>query len=153
MVSSLSDWQIVLGKYFASFMVTLFMVSLTIILPVILAISGYQDWGTVMASYAGIFFCLLCYLAVGVFISSLTSNQIVSAILSFCVLMGFMLMVFSVNATHLTMVRDIFQYLSVPFHFEGFVRGSIKNYNLLYFFGFFLMFLYMTRKSLESRHW
>jgi ABC-2 type transport system permease protein len=151
--SRLSDWQIVLGKYFATFTVTLFMISLTFLFPIILGFSGYHDWGIVISSYLGLFFCLFCYLAVGVFVSSLTSNQIIAAILSFSILLGFMLMVFSVNATHLAMVRDLFQYLAVPFHFEGFVRGAIKNFNIVYFICFSGMFLYMTRKSLESRYW
>ncbi|TDJ04410.1 MAG: hypothetical protein E2O68_08280 [Deltaproteobacteria bacterium] len=151
--SGLTDWQIIFGKYFATFTVTVFMISMTFLFPIILGFSGYHDWGLVISCYLGLFFCLLSYLAVGMFVSSITSNQIIAAILSFSILLGFMLMVFSVNATHLSLVRDLFQYLSVPFHFEGFVRGAIKNFNILYFFCFSGMFLYMTRKSLESRYW
>jgi len=151
--SSLSDLQIILGKYFAIYTVAFFMVSLTFIFPIILAFSGYHDWGIVFTSYLGIFLCLFCYLAVGVFVSSLTSNQILAAIMSFSILLGFMLIVTSAGATHLAMVRDLFMYMSVPFHFEGFVRGAIKNFNLVYFFCFSGLFIYMTRKSLESRYW
>jgi len=151
--SDLGILQIILGKLMASFATSIFVLSFTVVFPLILAFSGYNDWGIVASSYLGIIFSILCYLSVGVFASVLTNNQIVSALVSFCILLGLMLLVLSVNATNNDMLGQIVQYSSIPFHYEGLVRGSIKSYNLVYFTSFVGFFIFLTHKSLGSRNW
>lgn len=152
-LSKLSDSQIIFSKLLASLTVAIFLIGLTAIFPIILCLSGYKDFGLIFTSYLGLILCVLCYLSVGIFTSSLTQNQIVAAILSFTLLLGFMLMILSVNTNELAMTKDILKYMSVPFHFEGFVMGSLKNFSFFYFFSFLGFFFYLTKKSLEVRHW
>jgi len=152
-LSMLSDLQIVLAKYMASLVSVMFMLMLTMVFPIILACSGYTDWGTVLASYLGIILSVMCYLAVGIFASSLTENQIISAVVTFCILLGLMLLVLSINATSNQFLADMVRYLSIPAHYESFVRGEIKSYDLVYFVSFIGFFLFLTRKSLDARNW
>lgn len=152
-LSKLSDVQIIFSKLMACLTVALFLIALTIIFPIILYLSGYKDLGIIFTSYLGLILCVLCYLSVGVFTSSLTQNQIVAAIFSFTLLLGFMLMILSVNTIELAMTKDILKYLSVPFHLEGFVLGSLRSFSFVYFMSFLGFFFYLTKKSLEVRHW
>lgn len=151
--SNLSNAQIIIGKFIANMVVVLFMLALTLIFPLILSFSGYSDWGTVFSGYLGLIFSIMCYSAVGIFTSSLTENQIIAAISSFCILLGSMLMVMSINATNNIILGQIVQFCSVAFHYEGFVRGAITNYNLAFYLSFISFFFYLTHKSLESRNW
>ncbi|MBK24457.1 MAG: hypothetical protein CME70_10720 [Halobacteriovorax sp.] len=151
--SRLGNVQIILGKLFASFTAALFMLSFTLVFPVVLAISGYSDWYTVASAYLGLLLSVLCYLAVGIFASSLTENQVVSALVAFSLLLGSMLLVMSANASHNPLVGQILSYMSIPFHYEAFVRGAIKSYSLLFFLSFLGFFTFLTRESLESRNW
>lgn len=151
--SELRHWQIIIGKFLASTLQILFMLSFTLIFPIILAFSGYADWGIVGSSYLGIILSVMCYLAVGLFASSLTENQIVAAVLTFCLLLGIMLLVATANATQNTIVAEIFQYMSTPYHFESFVRGSVRSFNLVYFASFMGFFFYGTHLSLDARNW
>lgn len=151
--SELRHTQIILGKFLAASIQILFLLSLTLIFPIILAFSGYADWGIVTSSYLGIILSVMCYLAVGLFASSLTENQIVAAVLTFCLLLAIMLLVATANATHNTIVAEIFQYLSTPYHFESFVRGSVRSFNLVYFASFMGFFFYGTHLSLDARNW
>ncbi|MBT3584602.1 MAG: ABC transporter permease subunit [Halobacteriovoraceae bacterium] len=151
--SNLNHFQIIAGKFLAGLTVMLFMLSLTLIFPIILSFSGYNDWGTVASSYAGIVFSIMCYLSVGIFASSLTDNQIVAALSGFGILMFLMLLVLTSNATHNVLLQQIFSYLSTPYHFESFVRGAFRSYNLIYFVSFIGFFFYLTHKSLDSRNW
>ncbi len=151
--SRLGNIQIILGKLFASFTAALFMLSFTLVFPIVLAISGYSDWLTVTSAYFGLLLSVLCYLAVGIFASSLTENQVVSALVAFSLLLGSMLLVMSANASQNPLVGQILSYMSIPFHYEAFVRGAIKSYSLIFFLSFLSFFTFLTRESLESRNW
>ena len=151
--SKLTALQIVFAKFISNVSIVLFMLSLTLLFPIILALSGYTDRGVVGASYLGIFLSIMAYTAVGLFCSSLTDNQIVASLLTFCLLLGSMMMVISINATNNYLLALIVQYLTVPFHYEGFTRGVIRSYSLVYFISFYCFFFLLTLKSLESRKW
>lgn len=151
--SRLDNIQIILGKLLASFTGALFMLSFTLVFPIVLSVSGYSDWAVVGTAYLGLLLSVLGYLAVGIFASSLTENQVVAAILGFCLLLGSMLLVMSANASQNYIVGQILSYLSVPYHFEAFVRGALKSYSFIYFISFLGFFVFLTRESLESRNW
>lgn len=152
-LSDLGHFQIIFAKFMAALFGVLFMLSLTVLFPTILAVSGYSDWGSVSASYAGLIFSIMCYLSVGLFTSSLTDNQIIAAISGFCILLLMMLMVLTANATDNFIIGQIFQYLSIAAHYEGFVRGTIKSYDLIYYASFVGFAFFLTNKSLDSRNW
>lgn len=153
LTSQLSHWQIILSKLLSNFVLSLFMISLTLIFPIVLAMSGYSHWPIVISSYAGILFSILCYLSVGLFASSLTENLVVSALVGFCILLGIMLFSLTGNATGNILLSQMVKYLAVPYHFESFVKGGIRSYNLVYFFSFVGFFTYLTSLKLESRRW
>ncbi len=152
-LSHLQDYQIIVGKFLAAVVTVIFMLSFTLIFPIVLSFSGFSDWGMIMSSYTGIILSVMCYVAVGIFTSSLTENQILAAISSFCILMAILLLVITSNATHNFIVGQIFEFMSVPFHFESFVRGSVTSYNIVYFLSFWIFFMFLTSKSLDSRRW
>ncbi len=151
--SELSEMDIILGKFISNVCLVLFMLSLTFLFPLILSFSGYSDWGVVWSSYLGIILSLMAYTVVGLFCSSLTDNQIVASLMTFCILLGSMLMVISINATNNYLMALMIQYLTIPFHYEGLTRGVIKSYSLLYFLSYYAFFFLLTLKSLQSRKW
>ena len=152
-LSHLNDYQIILGKFLTATLSIVFMLSFTLIFPLILAFSGFQDWGFIFSAYMGIILSVMCYIAVGLFTSSLTNNQILAAISAFCLLMTSLLLVITSNAINNFIVAQIFEYMSIPFHFDSFVQGSVTSYNVVFFFTFFVFFIFMTAKSLNSRRW
>jgi ABC-2 type transport system permease protein len=151
--SELTEMQIILGKFISNILMIFFMLSLTFLFPLILAISGYSDWGVVGTSYLGIALSIMAYTSVGLFCSSLTDNQIVAALLTFCILLGSMLLVISVNATNNYIFALMIQYMTIPFHYEGFTKGLIRSYSIIYFLSFLSFFFLLTLKSLQSRKW
>lgn len=151
--SRLSNLQIILAKLFASFSSVLFILSFTIIFPIVLAMSGYSDWAVVGTGYLGLLLSVLSYLSVGLFASSLTENQVVAALVSFCLLLCSMLLVMSANASENYILGQALSYLSIPFHFESFIRGAMKSYSFVYFASLLSFFTYITSESLESRNW
>ena len=151
--SQLNSWQIILGKLISATLMVVFMMSLTIIFPIVLSLSGYSNWEIVASGYLGILFSIICYLSVGLFASSLTDNQVVAALLAFAFLLCLMLLVLTANASHNFILAQMLQYLSITFHYENFIRGGIRTYDLVYFASFVGFFIYLTHLSLESRKW
>lgn len=151
--SELSEMQIIIGKFISNMVLVFFMLSFTFVFPIILAFSGYSDWGVVGSSYLGIILSVMAYLSVGLFCSSLTDNQIVASLLTFCILLGSMLMVISANATDNYLLALIIQYMTIPFHYEGFVKGVLRSYSLVYFISYLCFFFLLTLKSLQARKW
>lgn len=151
--SELSEMQIIIGKFISNLVLVFFMISFTFIFPVILAFSGYSDWGVVGSSYLGVLLSVMAYLSVGLFCSSLTDNQIVASLLTFCILLGSMLLVISANATDNYLLALLIQYTTVPFHYEGFTKGLLRSYSLVYFISYISFYFLLTKMSLQSRKW
>ena len=151
--SQLGHGQIIAAKFLSSLATALFPISLTLVFPIILAIAGYSNWPVVLSGYVGVVLCVMCYLAVGLFTSSLTENQILASLTAFCILLGVMLLAVTANATHNDFLAQFFFYFSTPSHFESFARGAFQSYDFVYFISFMGFFFYLTHISLDTRNW
>jgi ABC-2 type transport system permease protein len=152
-LSNLSDWQIIISKFFSSMTIVLFMLSLTFLFPVILAFSGYSDWGVVTSSYLGTVLLCMAYISLGLFSSSLTSNYVMSLILAIFMMLGLWFLVLSAATTSNYIVGQILRYVSDVYHYEHFIKGTLRSYSFMYFFSFVFLFLFGTHKSLGRRNW
>ncbi len=152
-LSDLDNIQIILSKFFSSMTIVLFMLGLTVLFPVILGFSGYSDWGVVISGYAGLIFLSAAYISLGLFASSLSSNYVICLILAIFMMLGMWFMVLSAGNTENYIVGLILRYFSESFHFENFVRGTVRSFNFVYFLSFIGFFMFLTEKSLNSRKW
>src|ERR1700686_2150663 len=124
--------EIVAGKFIAAGCFTLIMVALAWIFPLILIIFGDPEVGVMFAGYLGLAMLALSFVAVGLFTSSLTQNQIVAAISSFGMLI--LLYVISWPATAGGgLVWSLLKYISLPEHFSTMVRGVIDTSDIVFF--------------------
>jgi len=148
------DRDLILGKWLATFL--FLAVALLLTLPACLTVSfmGNIDGGMVLASYLGIFLMGGCYLAVGLFISSLTENQIIAFILTTVVLFVFYLMGSPLVLNYVPQsLSPLFSFISLSGHYESSVRGVIDSRDVLYSLSFAWFFIYLNQLSLESRQW
>jgi ABC-2 type transport system permease protein len=144
--------QALLGKYLASltFLLTL-LVSSAIALSALFVYSK-PDWKPILAGYLGLFLYGAALLALGLFISTLTENQIVAVILTFGVsLVLWLVSVFAGSATGAT--RDVINYLSVISHLDDFIKGVIDTSHVIYYVTFAFVGLFLAYRSLESMRW
>jgi ABC-2 type transport system permease protein len=154
----LSEIQLILAKYFAA----LVLVLISLIPSIIYYFSIYHlgnppgniDRGGTMGSYLGLFFLSSIYVAIGLFSSSITDNQIVafilSVIISLAMYMGFdILSSFSIFAGH----ENIIAYVGINEHYQSISRGIIDTRDIIYFITAALFFILLTRLVLESRKW
>jgi ABC-2 type transport system permease protein len=154
----LSDWEIILGKYFACLGL-----ALVALLPTVLYYySVYQlglpkgniDTAAVMGSYIGLFCLAAVFTAIGIFASSITENQIVAFILA--VFVSFILYEGFTSLSQINVWSQAaytISQLGIDFHYNALSRGLIDSRNLLYFLSLILVMLYATRTVLRSRKW
>jgi ABC-2 type transport system permease protein len=145
------DWEVVAGKYLAA--LGLLAVGLIASLPYAFTVAslGPLDWGPVWGGYVGTLLLGGTYLAVGMFASALTKNQIVALLLGVAICLGlFFLDSFAMLGKPL---GPIFQYASPRFHFQGISRGVIELRNLVYYVSAIGIALVATTQVLESRKW
>ena len=148
----IKDWQLVLGKYIAAYLLILITLALTGIHYITIASLGNPDLGASMGGYIGLALVVGVYLAIGIFTSSLTQNQIVAFIMAFVIIFIFFILdkfVFFMPG----FLANILEFLSIDYHYNNIARGVIDSRNLIYYFSMIFLFLFLTVQVLESRKW
>jgi ABC-2 type transport system permease protein len=150
--SPISVNQIILGKYFASLFVLLVMLFLTGILSIFVFSYGNPELVPILSGYLGIFLVGAAFLAVGIFFSSVTENQIVSAILTFGALLLFWILNWASYSAG-GMWKSVLNYLSFFQHFDEMTRGILDTTDIIYYLSFIFLGLFLTHSVIQSRRW
>ena len=146
------DSEVIMGKFLGSLGILIIMLALTLYYPILLWIFGDPDWGPIATTYLGLLLLGSTSLAVGLFASSLTSNQIVAAVVAGGIL--FVLWFVNMLASFLPeSIGNIVSYLSLYFHFPDFVSGIIDTRGIIYYISITVLFLFLAIRSLESSRW
>ncbi len=150
----INDIEVVIGKFLASFCFLAITLLLSITIPVTIAILGNPDGGPIIGGYIGALFLGGAYLAIGLWISSLTENQILAfiggVVVTFCL--------FIVGNPFVTMLAPSFlvpvlNYIGIGNHFESVGRGVIDSRDIIYYLSVIGFFLFLNIRSIESRKW
>ncbi len=148
----ITDLDIVIGKFLAALTLTAVALLFTWIYVISLTFIGKLDFGAVTGAYLGLLLMAGVYVSIGIFASSLTHNQVVAFIISFLIVFA----LFMLNKVLLFLpsgLASIFEYLSIDYHFGNIARGVLDTRNLIYYFSGILIFILLTKTSLESRRW
>ncbi|NLK68248.1 MAG: ABC transporter permease [Clostridiaceae bacterium] len=154
LITSPADvYQIVIGKFLGSFTVFLVMFALTFIYLIILFVLGGQpEIPRLIGGYIAFLLIGACYVAIGVFASSLTENQIVAAIISFAILLLVNLVdsIASFVGGFAAKVLDIFSLLS---RYSALNSGILDLTSIIYYLSFVAVFLFLTTRVIDKRRW
>jgi ABC-2 type transport system permease protein len=145
--------SIVAGKILAAFAVFALALAVTLIYPVIISIYTDLAWVTVIGNYFG-FFCMgAAFISIGVFISSLTENLLISAVASFGALFVVYLMDWVSGTVQNPVISAITSAISITARFPDFAMGVINIPNVIYFISVVLIFGLLTVLQIEKRRW
>jgi ABC-2 type transport system permease protein len=151
LTAPLRDWEVVLGKFLASYFFYLAMIAVTGLYVPIVVYYGTPDLGIIAAGYLGLALLGAALLALGLFTSSLTRSQIVAAVLGMGI--GVALWLLEAMSPVLGQVREVVTYLTPSKHYYSFMAGVIDTRALVYLISFALVFLFLTGQVLETRRW
>jgi ABC-2 type transport system permease protein len=152
LTTPVGNFSAMIGKYLASltFLAILFAASCVTISALFLY--GQPDWKPIFSGYLGLFLYGAALLALGLFISTLTENQIIAVILTFGVsLVLWLINVFSSSASGV--VKNVINYISVISHLDDFIKGVIDTSHITYYVTFVFVGLFLAYRSLESMRW
>lgn len=146
------DAEIVLGKFLACWMFFLLIVLATVVNPVIFYHFYHFAIGPLLAAYLGVFLLGTAFIACGLFVSSLTENQVVSAMATYGILVFFWFLTWNEEAANERLLHVMLR-LSLFDHFYNFTRGVIDTRDVVFFALFVAIFLFLTLQSLGVRKW
>ncbi len=152
LTSPVRDWEVVVGKWLASMTLWVAMLSLTLYYPFILWRFGNPDPWPIATSYLGVLLLGGALLAIGVFTSSLTQNQIVAAVLGVGIVIFLWLGEFLANFSSAKM-SGFLENLSLFSHYPDFAQGIIDSGHVVYYLSVIVAFLFLATRSMETRRW
>ncbi len=149
----ITEFQLVMGKLLASIVVLLviFVFSLSY-----MVIYGHyftpNSWGPVISGYLGLFLVSMSFLAFGMWVSSLTADQVTSALATVGGILIFWVIGAGKTATYGTL-GDVLSQISLVEHFQPFSKGIIDTHDVVFFLCFIFFFIFLTIQVLEVRKW
>ena len=146
------DYDVVIGKFLASFVILSTTVLLTLFYVILLFFYSDPDPGPILSGYLGFLLFGSAALAIGLLASSLTANQIVAAVVGIGIILLFTL-IDRVSEILGGTVANVLDQLSLATHFDSFARGVIDTSDIIYYLMLTMVFLFLTIRSLESRRW
>jgi ABC-2 type transport system permease protein len=152
LTAPVKDTEIVLGKFVGSLGMLVSMLALTLYFPLLLWIFGDPDGGPIITGYLGLFLLGAASLSIGLFASSVTSNQIVAAVIAGGIL-AVLYFIGSAGGNISGAVGDILSYISLSSHFPAFMAGIIDTKAIIYYLSVIALFLFLTVRSIETGRW
>ena len=154
-----TELEIILGKYFAALLLVLIAIVPTFIyFYTVYALAspvGNVDTGGILGSYFGLFFLGAVFVAIGIFCSAITSNQIVAFIVG-VFLCFFIYLAFSYLSQFGIFVGKndyLVESFGLSTHYDAMGKGVIDSRDVVYFLSLIAVFILFTRTALSSRRW
>jgi len=152
LTSPLTDLQIVMGKFLGGLVLYGAMLAVTLVHMAILFAYGNPEWRPIATGYLGLILMGACFLSLGLFVSSLTRNQIVAGMVTFAVFLMFW--VINWIATFMGPTSQaVLNYLSITEHLNDFARGVIDTKHVVYYMSFIAFSLFLTVRAVDSERW
>lgn len=152
LTSPLTDVQIVLGKFLGALVLYAAMLGVTVVHIGFLFIFGNPEWRPVATGYLGVLLMGGCFLSLGLFVSSLTKNQIVAGFITFAVFLMFWIVNWIAGFVGPT-TQNVLNYLSITEHLNDFTIGVLDTKHLVYYVSFIAFSLFLTVRSVDTERW
>jgi len=152
LTSPVRDWEIVVGKFLAALVVLIVILILALYYPLVLSSIGKPDWGPIWATYLGLLLMGASMIALGVFTSALTRNQIVAAVLGAALILFLVFCGFAADFTQ-GFISDFFREISILTHYFDFLKGVVDTAHVVYFLSLTVVGLFLATAALDARRW
>src|SRR5947208_7880473 len=148
--------EIVWGKYLAALAILVSALALTFTYPLLVQLVAKDangvEWRSVLLGYLGLFLMGAAYMAIGLFISSLTESQVVAALITFVVLLITWLSGLTASEAE-GWVPALVTYLASVTHLDSFSKGTLELKDMVYFLSIIVLGLFATNRAVEAHRW
>jgi ABC-2 type transport system permease protein len=153
MTAPITETEVVVAKYLSALVFFMALIAPTAAYVILLAVWGNPDYGPIISGYAGLVCMTAVFLSIGLWVSSLTSNQIVAVILTFLILLIGWVIGYAGDFFNQEYIKNVFKFIGFVQHFESFGKGLIDTRDVIYCLSTVVFFLFLTVRTLESRRW
>jgi ABC-2 type transport system permease protein len=153
LTSPLTDFQIIMGKFFGALALWIAALAISLIHIALLYLYSTPEWKPIFTAYVGLILFGSCFICVGLFISSLTKNQIIAGVMTFGVTMLLWMINWIGPSSGSPRFERIADYLSLIGHFDDFAKGVFDTTHFIYYLSFIALGLFLTAKSVDSERW
>jgi|SoiMetStandDraft_5_1073268.scaffolds.fasta_scaffold37291_1 ABC-2 type transport system permease protein len=150
LTAPITEGQVVIGKYLGALLFYVFLWLPTLVYVALLADKLPLDWGPIAASYIGTLGIGAMFLAIGVFTSAVTRNQVVAAVFSFALTFLCFLPAFLEFLVNDPKVRDAVGYLNLYQHMDDFSKGIVDSRRLVYYLSVSAFFLFLASRAVDA---
>ncbi len=147
----LSDWAIVLGKFWATMVVVALMLAFSSLSYIFLSVYCTVEWPIVLSGYLSLLLMGASMAAIGLFTSSLSSSQLVASALNYGALL--LMWLLYIPDSRDAVYTALFGKLSIMSHTESLLKGVLNAQDIIYYLAVTIFFLYLTVCFIESRKW
>ena len=152
LTSPLKDIEIVLGKFFGAMVMYAGLLGVAALYMSILFIWGNPAFPAVLSGFIGLLLLGGGFIAMGLFISSLTNNQMVAGTATFVLFLMLWIVGWAAENVGPTL-GSVLRYLSIIEHFDDFGKGVIDTKHIIFYLSFILAGLFLATKSVDSERW
>lgn len=153
MTSPVTDIEVVVGKWLGGLGFLIALLIPTLIYVLILEVHGNPEYGPILTGYLGVICVGAMYVAIGLFASSLTRNQIIAFISAMFIILLFAVIAHVAPPYLPTNWQQLIWYISVPQRLIDFSKGILDFKDFVYFISGTALFLTFAVKALETRRW
>ena len=152
--SPVSDLHVVMGKFLAAagLYALMILAGLVNVALIWTYASSTPEWKPILTGALGLFLLGCCFLAMGTFVSTLTRNQIVAGILSFCLFLGMWTLGWAEDPMG-GPVTKVVAYLGVTTHLEDLVKGVVDLKDVVFYLSVVIFGLFLAHQSVQSQRW
>jgi ABC-2 type transport system permease protein len=148
-----TDWQVIMGKFLATLLLIIIALAMTFPYYITVASLGHVDHGAVWTGYLGLILMSAAYISIGLFTSSVSTNQIVAYLLALFIGIFFQI-IFNLLASGISgFFGGVLSFLSISTHFESISRGVIDSRDLIFFLSLTLLGLIFTESNILKRRY
>lgn len=145
--------RIVLGKYFAACTVFLIAIAVSFVFPAFFFIFGEPSLSVIIGNYVGYMLLWFTMIAVGLFVSAVTENQMISAVTTCIILVVLYLLEMLSSSVTIPVLKQIVQALLLFSRFNDFAQGIFNVTTVVYYLSFIAVFLFATVRVLDKRRY
>lgn len=146
------DYELIIGKYLAAFLLVCITLIPTLLYAIAVLYMGPLAAYEIISGYLAFLLMAAMYVGIGIFVSSLTENQIVAFIVSVLIALFFFLVGKFLMVMPLPLI-SFFEYLTTDYHYNNIIRGVVDSRDVIYFFSMIFFTVFLTKVSIESRKW
>lgn len=153
LTAPISLTSMTLGKYFAAIIMYLLCILITLVYAIIIACFNMPDWTTILGNFLGIFLLGASLISIGMFLSSITENQIIAAVSGVAVGVLILFMDSIAQSVPVEFISDILKKISFISYYNNFTLGIVSLKDIVFFISVCVLFIFLTVRVFDKKRW